>query len=565
MTIYAGSKTASADHALEYDNPGLGSLPAVDHLTSYDSLTDVEGVGARTSTQPVDERRYIHGGSVANSKQDQFGFLDFFNHIHIQYHHLDLGNIVSTQQISFYVFNAYFEDRLLNGVTAVGGDGLVLTEPAATPLTFAPFQQYTYQLSVSTDGPPTVNATYTFDFDIADYTLKVTGARLVLFYFEPDGEVVEQLQWMTDVLESYDGTEQRISLRGAPRQRIEFDVLTEEGTHDTKLRSLLFDWMSRVYGLPIWWEMRRLSTDHAAGAGTLNVSTEYGDFRVGGLVMIYQDEDTYEVIGIEDLDSTSITLQSQLVNSYTRKAVVMPVRTAYMSAQASRSKTPTNVARTSVAFTTINNTNLADTSGSTTYSGKILLDDANYIDGSANEAWEKVVTVIDAGTGLQFQISGTDRARMRQTKRWITRNSLQEVWRIRRLLHHFDGNRVSFYIPSFRNDLELVQTIAADTATIRVAHCNFTSLYKARKPFSDVRIVLKNGTVYVRAIIDSNVDGDSEVLTLNATLQGTPIFVEDVERIEFVSLVRIANDRAKLTHRRAGTAQIDINLISCKE
>jgi hypothetical protein len=450
-------------------------------------------------------------------------------------------------------------------VLEVGGDGLILTQPGATPLIYQPFQEYVYELSVSTDGPPSVDAEYTFQFDNRDYVLNVVGNRLVLFPFEPDDGVVEQLQWMSDVIESYDGSEQRMSLRGAPRQRIEFDVFTEEGAQDTILRSLIFDWMSRVYGLPVWWEMRRLNSSHLAGADTLDVSTLYGDFRVEGLVMIYQDEDTYEVIGIDAFDATSITLQSQLINSYTRKAVVMPVRTAYMAQQVQRSRTPTNVTRTSVAFTTINNVNIADTTGQTTYLGKVLLDDANFISGDADESWEKRVTIIDAGTGLQYQISGTDRARMRQTKRWITRNSLQEVWRIRRLLHYLDGNRLSFYLPSGRNDLVLVQTIAADTATIRVERCNFTSLFKNRKPFSDLRVLLKDGQSFVRAITSSSVDGDSEGIALSASLLGVPITVEQVERVEFVSLVRISNDRAKLAHRYAGTSQVDINVISCKE
>jgi hypothetical protein len=563
MTIYAGSKVVSPENTIKYGNPALGSMPDPDHTLGWDATTS-KGRGARTNTQPVDENRRQHVGA-GNNKSIQFGFLDFFNKIHLQYHSVDLGNIVSTQNLSFFVFNAYFEPRTLNDVIEVGGDGLILTEPSPTPLVYLPFQQYVYQLSVSTDGPPTVDAEYTFDFDNRDYVLTVVGNRLVLFPYEPDDGVVEQLQWVSDVIEAYDGTEQRMSLRGAPRQRIEFDVFTEEGSQDTRLRSLIFDWMSRVYGLPVWWEMRRLNSEHLAGSGTLDVSTLYGDFRLGGLVMIYQDEDTYEVIGIDAMDSTSITLQSQLVNSYTHKAVAMPVRTAYMAAQASRSRTPTNVTRTSVAFTTIENVNIADTTGQTTYLGKVFLDDANYMEDSLPESWEKRVTIIDAITGLQYQISGTDRARMGMGKRWITRNSLQEVWRVRRLLHYLDGNRRSFYLPSGRNDLVLVQTIAADTPTIRVEHCNFTSLYKNRQPFSNLRVVLKDGQTFTRAITDSNVDGAFEVLSLSSPLLGTPIPVEDVERIEFVSLVRIRDDRAKLLHRRAGTAQVDISVISCKE
>jgi len=477
---------------------------------------------------------------------------------------LDLGNIISTQQINFTVFNSYFVPRTLNDITESGiTGGLILTEPAPTPLVFQPFEQYVYQLTVSPDGPPSVEATYLFDFDVVDLQLDVTGTRLVLFYFEPDGGMQESLEWATDILESYDGSEQRIELRSAPRQRIEFDVLTE-GVDDTKLRALLFDWLPRVFGLPIWWEMRRITSAVTAGTSVIPVSTLYGDFREGGLMMIYQDKDTYEVIGIADMDSTSITLDTDLTNSYTRKAVVMPVRTVYAAPSANRSVTITNVARTTVAFTTIDNEDLSDSSGANTYLSKVLLDDANFSDENYTEGFQTRIFALDTISGRVLQISGWDQSKILLRKRWEV-TTAADLWRIRKLLHSFHGNRVSFWLPSFRNDLQATQNIAASTATIRIEHCNYTQIYRGRVPYTDIRILLTNGTSYVRRIIDSNVDGDTEVLTVNAPVSVSTIFLEDIERIEFVQLVRINNDRAKLTHVRAGTATIEITVTAVKE
>lgn len=565
MTIYSGSLAASPLSGMsDYDNPAIGNYPLTrewDLGELAPTVTD-DDLGSKSSTQPIDEPRTLRN-APGNSKVDQFGFLDFFNQIHIQYTRLDLGNIVSTQNVGFYVFSSYFVPRTLNDVTALNDLGLVLTEPGATPLVFEPWEEKDYQLSVSTEGPPSVDATYTFEFDVGDFLLRVTGTRLVLFPYEPDGPVIEVLDWSTDVLESYDGTEQRISLRGAARQRFEYEVLTE-GQQDTELRGLLFDWMPRVFGVPVWFEQRRLTTAITAGDSVISVSTLNGDFRVGGLVMVWQNEDTYEVVGIDSMTDTEITLDVDLINAYNRKAYVMPVRTAYMTSQVQRSKYPTNVARTSVGFTTIDNENYASTTGASTYSGKVLLDDANYIDATGAEDFQRPVTVIDNESGKLYQFSRTDRSRFMPRKRWEVK-TMAELWRIRKLLHHFDGNRVSFYLPSFREDLVVTQTIAGNTPTLRIEHCNFTNMYQGRKPFSDLRLVLTNGNIINREITDANVDGDEEVITVNAPFSTSPIFVDDIERVELLSLVRIANDRAKLTHRRAGTATIDINLISVKE
>lgn len=561
MTYYTGTKIASALHALKYGNPGLGMLPdPLDHAYAGLVVNDGEGTTLRNSRQPVRENQTRRVASKAN----QFGFNDWFNKIHIQYRHLDLGNIISSQSVVFTVFNSYFENRLLNNIAEVGGDGLILTQPADTPLVYPPFVSFQYTLSVSTDGPPNVSAAYTFDFDNRDYVLTVVGSRLVLFQFEPDGAIVETLEWMTDVLEAYDGTEQRIQLRNAPRQRIEFEVLLDEGIDDTKLRAALFDWLPRVWGVPIWWEMRRPITPPTPGASTISVSTANGDFRDGGLVMIYQDKDAFEVIGVDAVAPTQLTLTSNVINVYNRKAVVIPVRTAYMAPQVNRRQYPTNAGRTQVAFTTIENKDLSDTTGSITYDGKVILVDPNFMDDTTSEQWDQKVTLIDAGTGRPYQVSGADRSRMHHRKRWKVATA-QDLWRIRKLLHSFHGNRTSFWLPSFRNDLQLDDIIGGESSSLRVKHTSFSQMYRSRRPFADLRLLLKNGTYFVRRILSSNVDGSSEVINVNAPFRSTAISIDEVEQIEFVSLVRIANDRAKLTHRRAGTATIDVNLTTVKE
>lgn len=559
MTYYSGTRAVSADHALVYGNPALGNFAdKFDHNVGHLVQTHKADTVHQT-TQPVVENCVVRQAF----KQEQFGFLDFYNKIHIQYHLLDLGNIVSTQTVGFSIFNAFFVPRTLNAINGVGTDGLTLTEPFATPLLYNPLQQFDYTLTISADGPPSVQATYTFDFDNRDYTLDVIGTRLVLFAFEPNGPVIEELQWATDVFTSYDGTEQRAAIRGAARQRLDYEVLTD-GLDDTRLQGMLFDWLPRVFGVPIWFEQRRVTATVAAGGNVIPVTTAYADFRAGGLMMIYENETTHEVIGVTSFDASSITLDTDLSNSYTRKAVVMPVRVAYATANVNRSVYPSGVAATKVSFTTVENENLADTTGSTIYDGKVLLDDANFMGDTLNESFDRQVVVVDSKSGKLYQTSGWDRSQFSTKKQWRINHSLQDVWRVRRLLHSFDGSRVSFWLPTFRENLELAQTIGADTPTLRITLCGYTQFFRSRRPYGNLRLVLKTGVAYTRLIEDSNVDGDEEVLTVDAPFRSTVITVDEVERIEFVGLMRIANDKAKLTHYRAGTAQIEINVASVK-
>jgi hypothetical protein len=42
---------------------------------------------------------------------------------------------------------------------------------------------------------------------------------------QPYGAVLERMSWLTDVLPSFNGAEQRRALRAAPRRSFEFDVM----------------------------------------------------------------------------------------------------------------------------------------------------------------------------------------------------------------------------------------------------------------------------------------------------------------------------------------------------
>jgi len=520
--------------------------------------SDVER-GAHTVVDNVPVSMYpdLLSGTVPRAYSD-----DYYNRIHIIPTSIELGNLLSTQIRYFDVWNAYFVPRTLNAIVETDTDGLAISGPTA-PLVYEALRMSEYELTILTSGPPVVDAFYTFDFDVGDYSINVTGSRVVLFTFQPDGPMVEELQWATDVMTSYNGTEQRSTVRGAPRQRLDFEVLTDE-VEDAKLRALLFDWLPRTFGVPLWFEQRRVTSAVTAGAVSIPVTTAYSDFRVAGLVMIYENEDKYEVMGISSFTGSAITIEAPLLNSYTVKAVVMPVMVCYATSPVKRNVFPTGVAKTAVSFTVIDNVKRASTTGSTLYDSKVLLADANFMGDTLDETFDRQVTVVDTVSGRLVQTSGWDRSKVTTRKQWRVNHSLQEVWRIRQLLHALDGNRVSFWLPSFRPDLQLVETVPPNTPVIRVAGANYSGFSANRNPYRDIRITLTNGTIYTRRIVSSYADGSDDVLTLDSVLQASDLTVADVRRIEFVGLMRIANDKAKLTHYRAGTAQVDIQVSSVK-
>jgi hypothetical protein len=488
---------------------------------------------------------------------------DYFDQILLNPAQLNLGNLLSTQTRSVEVASTYLTPRVWNGITNNIGPGSVLANLPSFPYTILPFGNYVLQLTLEALGPPAIQGDLLFDFDVVDLSLPVTGRRLVIFPFRPQSGVDETLEWATDILEAYNGDEQRMSLLDAPRQRIQYDVRTS-GQDDSKLGAMLYDWLARIWGVPVWWEQQPLVNGLAAGVTEIPCDTTVGDFRVGSLVLIYENSVVFEAYEIESMTSVAITVGAPTLNTYSSQAVVLPVRQAYAKTTPQRTREQSGDALSKIEFLTLDNEDLSNVTGATTYDGKVLLDDFNYTDGSSSESWARPVVIIDNTSGRVLQSSRTDRSKITSRKRWEPLG-LADVWRVRRLLHSFKGSRISFWLPTFNNDLVLVQTIGASATSIRVQDTFYTTYVQSRRPLADIRVTLVNGTVYTRRITGSEVDGTDEVLTLSASLSGSPITVAQVQRIELMMLVRIENDKAKFKHLRAGEAIVEIDVCTVKE
>jgi len=490
-----------------------------------------------------------------------------FDHILIIPSRLALGNLLSNQTRTLEVANLYLEPRQwLSVSSAVVGLEFLNLPPFGSPVGYEllSFGSYLLQVGISADGPATIDGAIDFDFDVGPQDVPVTGRRIVTWQFQPRPGIEETLEWATDILEAWDGTEQRASLREAPRQVFKVEYIKRTQI-ERRIRGLLFDWLARSFALPIWVEARTTSAPSLVGTLTLNVPTASADFRVDGLVFVYLDDETFEAIEIDSFTSSAITLKSELARTYPPGALVMPAVTAYAATQPSTPRIPGGGYVYSMQFTTISNIDLPDATGASTYDSRILLDDCNLVESGESDSWSRAVDVIDNVSGRLLQTSRTDRSRFRTQKVWDSPN-LATLWRVRRLLHHFAGSRKSFWLPSFNPDIVLAQTIAPNATTFRIVECGYTAFIFSRRPFQDVRLILNDGTKIIRRVTGAVVEDAEEVLTISTTfstlLTITPAMVK---QIEFVNLVRIADDKATITHRSLGDGKIAINVVSIKE
>lgn len=477
---------------------------------------------------------------------------------------IELGNLLTTVTETIEIYNSHrTTPQTLDVADNNAGTGVTFEDLPTLPAEMAPQSGLLITLRISAEGQPIIDGTLDFETSLGDFSIPITGSRVVMFPYEPEVPIRELLEFKTDVLRAANGTEQRINVRKCPRQLIELDLRVPDGASARRLLSLLRGWHERVFGVPIWWESRPLDASVSAGATTITVDTRYGDFRVGSLAILWQDEDTYDALEIESKTDSSITFTSALTQNFSSvSTLVMPLRVAHlMQDQLNRSLHAVNLQEYRLQFRVIDNdVDLASTAAFGTANSKVLLDEPNLMISDTTPAdLTRVIDHLDNEIGVPQQSSQWAVSHSLRQKGFLG-DSLQRIWEVRQLLHALRGAQTSFYLPTHTPDVVVVNTLASGSFLMDIEHQGYTKYVKAQEPYKSLWIELTNGTVLTRQVTAyEELDADTERLTVDVSWPST-ITVAEISRVCFLELTRVADDRALFVHTQPGQARILLNV-----
>jgi len=148
------------------------------------------------------------------------------------------------------------------------------------------------------------------------------------FLLPPDwsSSVSQKRIWRTSIQTSIEEGEKRSALFTWPRRTLKFNVQCMSIPETNYVRRKLYKNLHNVWGIPLWPEWTKLSSQASSGQAVLNVgSTEGRNFEVGGKCMILVDEDNYEAGDILSLTATSITLDTNLNSTWDSGLYVYPI------------------------------------------------------------------------------------------------------------------------------------------------------------------------------------------------------------------------------------------------
>lgn len=485
---------------------------------------------------------YAINGAASRSYAD-----DYYDRIHVIPNAINLGNLLTTQTRSVYVWNAWRDQALtLVALDQQSADGMTVTGPGDLPLTFTPLQMRAWSLTVSTDGPALIDAALTWLFaDGQTASMQVTGQRLTAWLMVPEWSsgVTETLAWLTEVEQAWGGAQDRTPLRDTPRRTWEFDV-TLGGKDRQIAESLLYAWRARAFALPVWPDQSFLGAALPAGSTALPLATAGLDFSVGESVLLSQSMTACELVEVSAVAANAVTLARPTLNAWPTGTQVYPCRVARLTDTAALARKSSDVLTASVKLESVSPADWAAIAPVNTYRGYPVLEDRSDEADDPEARYDRVIDTLDNDTGTPDTHDRTGMAWAGQSQAWVLAGRDRRATH-RSLLYWLAGRANAVWLPSWADDLTLLQLVASNAVILTVRYCG-VALYLAGR--RHLRIELYDGTVFYRQVLAAADLGDgTEQVQVDASL-GVPIDPAQVRQISWMTLSTLAGDSVEIHH-----------------
>jgi hypothetical protein len=371
-------------------------------------------------------------------------------------------------------------------------------------------------------------------------------ANTTPFAWNPDwaANMLERLEWYTDVLPAYRGEEQRRSLRLSPRQSLEFAVLVSDANR-RHLEAALWGRGAAYFTVPLWFDALALSASLASGATSIPLSTALRQFAVGDFVMLLGATPLdVEVIAITSIGA-SIGLGTATTRTWPAGTRVMPARAARLDASISLPRFTGGASSVRLRFDMCDPAEYTASAGATTYRSLPVFEEQIDWSEDPNLVLERRQSVFDAGTGPVVIDDIAEMPIPQQSGRYtmVSRASI-DTWRQR--LYALRGKQGALWVPTLASDFAIVAPVTAIATTIDVSWCGYTDFLLGDCNRQDIRIQLANGSVLYRRITGSSeISSSVERLTLGSAL-GVAVAVADVVLVSFIAPMRMQSDAAEI-------------------
>jgi hypothetical protein len=250
----------------------------------------------------------------------------FFDNVFLTPPVIDAGVVVPGAEFSFELWHSFVDAKVLAGVTQTGAFGVELN--GATSGALYAFTSFAYGVSLN-QGSGLVDYRASFDFGSgSEYSFRLTASMALVMPERIDWSTQPEMsiQYLTEVIEAFDGTEQRIALRDTPRCSLGYMYsMTDEQQYqfDNKLAT-----SSGSMLVPLWPLQCRLSMGISVGDARISLA-DVSAHLASSENLLVSEHDRHEILSVESVDGLTVTLTRLAKNDFSGSAIVVPLRIAY--------------------------------------------------------------------------------------------------------------------------------------------------------------------------------------------------------------------------------------------
>lgn len=502
------------------------------------------GQAAMSAHWPVE----ANGREISGTRHRAF-VDDYYYRIHISPKQIDLGNVVSIQTTPVQLWNAYLAPRTLSSIEGTD-EGILIAGQPSPPMLFPALKELTWDVSVTPEGQPVLETIVEWVFDNAETAgVRITANRIIAWTFVPDwGEgIVERLTAATDILQSESGVSQRRKLRGSPRREFNGPMYAE-GRERQLLDLALFGWSDRIWSIPIWPDIQLLEAGISADVDFIPCSTQWLDFRAGGLAMLRgEDAFTSETLEILEVLPGGLQLKRNTQLAWPAGSRLYPARTAQLLEEPSLSKLTDRLIEAEVRFLVVEVCDWPKWLPATLYRGRPIWDRRPDDSENLTHTAQRLRSTLDSGFA-QPLITDTARRALQVLGQRHLDLGRQDRALLRSFIYGMAGRQKVVWVPTHMDDLTLFAPASELATTIDVANIGYSRFSNGKPGRRDIRIERWDGTTLMRRIIGAaELDGQTERLALDAAL-GIELLPADVAKISWMNLMRFESDTQEIEH-----------------
>jgi hypothetical protein len=540
-----------------------GSLAGNDVFIGIDSVFHVipPSAGASFNSAAV---------AFTASAADTTEFLSTTGHLgdsqHRSYHYrfvlvknpLDLSNPPLNADIGFNIWNTFPDPDVLIDSTVLNSD--VLTTDLLTGVGIRDFEWRLHNIQLS-PGPSSIDAQIVFDFTQGLATLYVMGEVLLEAPVAPSS-ITETWSWVTKIIQSFDGSEQRIRLMPSSKKSISMNYETDEDDY-REFAKVIRKGLVTSMSTPHFQYQTFLTRDALSDTDRLYFNPDYTQLSVGDSLYITSLSEGISPITnvVKSFTADGCIVETALTVTAKKGLMICPLREVYLDK-------PTQSMQTVTGSLTLKgeevgrSRKLLKTSATISpvlFNGAIVVQEKVLAD--MKESYPYEFEDFTTNFGSQKRVSAWDNPRIDRAVRFMIPNKKSMAtfnWWMN-FLDTVAGSHQHFYLPTSQSDLRVINQPFDGAGAIEVLDHLYTSTYKDDVIWSQVEITQTDGTKLYRTIVSSIAQGAYDVLTLSSAL---PVNISDepIARVSFMHKVRMAGDKVTIDHK-GNRAYINFSVI----